>query len=219
MKAAGKTEIVLTGGDVVTAHDPATGKELWRSSGLNPTSDPWYRIVASPLAVDGLVIAPTRRKPMLALTAGGRGDVTASHRVWSYDAGPDVPTPATDGTYLYVLDDKGIVSCLDVKTGQVLYGPQRIAVGTYSASPVVADGKVYAVSEDGLTWHKHPNNPVLSPDPSRAWESHYVTSESVMRMPDGSFRMWYASRKAPPFTNLYFALNTAGWAGPAAQSK
>jgi outer membrane protein assembly factor BamB len=151
VKAPGGTEIVVTGGDVVTGHDPATGKELWRSSGLNPTGDPWYRIVASPLAVDGLVIAPTRRKPMLAIKGGGRGDVTTSHRVWSYDAGPDVPTPATDGTLLYVLDDKGLVSCLDVKTGQVLYGPQRIAVGTYSASPVVADGKVYAVSEDGLT--------------------------------------------------------------------
>lgn len=146
-----KTEIIVTGGDVVTAHDPATGQELWRSTGLNPGNDPWYRIVASPIAVDGLVIAPTRVKPMLALRSGGRGDVTASHRVWSYDHGPDVPTPATDGTYLYVVGDKGLVSCLDVKSGQVLYGPQRIAIGTYSASPVVADGKVYVVSEEGLT--------------------------------------------------------------------
>jgi outer membrane protein assembly factor BamB len=151
VKAAGGREIVVVGGDVVTGHDPATGKELWRSAGLNPGNEPWYRIVASPLAVDGLVIAPTRVKPMLALRGGGRGDVTASQRVWSYDAGPDVPTPASDGTYLYVLGDKGIVSCLDVKTGQVLYGPQRIAAGTYSASPVVADGKVYMVSEEGLT--------------------------------------------------------------------
>jgi outer membrane protein assembly factor BamB len=151
VKAGGRTEIVVTGGDVVTGHDPATGKELWRSSGLNPGNDPWYRIVASPVAVDGLVIAPTRVKPMLALKAGGRGDVTSSHRVWSYDHGPDVPTPATDGTHLYVVGDKGLVSCLDLKTGQVLYGPQRIAIGTYSASPVVADGKVYVVSEEGLT--------------------------------------------------------------------
>lgn len=151
VKAGGKTEIVVTGGDVVTAHDPATGQELWRSTGLNPGNDPWYRIVASPVPLDGMVIAPTRVKPMLALRAGGRGDVTASHRVWSYDAGPDVPTPATDGTHLYIVGDKGLVSCLDAKTGQVLYGPQRIATGTYSASPVVADGKVYVVSEDGLT--------------------------------------------------------------------
>jgi outer membrane protein assembly factor BamB len=151
VKVGSRTEIIVTGGDVVTAHDPANGRELWRSSGLNPGNDPWYRIVASPLSVGGLVIAPTRVKPMLALKPGGSGDVTASHRVWSYDQGPDVPTPASDGQYLYVVGDKGIVSCLDARTGQVQYGPQRIASGTYSASPVVADGKVYVVSEEGLT--------------------------------------------------------------------
>lgn len=72
----------------------------------------------------------------------------------------------------------------------------------------------FAVSLDGINWHKHPANPVLRPDPSRPWESHYVSSQSVIRLPDGRFRMWYASRKKPPFTNLYFALNTASWAGP-----
>src|SRR6185295_5929322 len=77
--------------------------------------------------------------------------VTATHRAWSFDQGPDVPTPATDGTYVYVVNDKGIVSCLDPKTGRALYGPQRIALGTYSSSPVVADGKVYITSEEGVT--------------------------------------------------------------------
>jgi predicted GH43/DUF377 family glycosyl hydrolase len=72
----------------------------------------------------------------------------------------------------------------------------------------------FAASLDGLTWHKHPDNPVLRPDPSRDWESHYVSSQSVMRMSDGSFRIWYASRKQPPFHNLYFAINTARWSGP-----
>jgi predicted GH43/DUF377 family glycosyl hydrolase len=72
----------------------------------------------------------------------------------------------------------------------------------------------FAASLDGVKWYKHPQNPVLRPDPLRPWESHYVSSQSVMRMPDGSFRMWYASRKKPPFTNLYFALNTACWSGP-----
>lgn len=151
VRAGGKVEIVVTGGDVVTAHDPATGRELWRSSGLNPTNDPWFRVVASPVASGGLVVAPTRVRPMLALRAGGRGDVTASHRAWSFDQGPDIPTPATDGTYLYVVGDKGLVSCLELATGKVLYGPQRIANGTYSASPVLADGKLYVVNEDGLT--------------------------------------------------------------------
>ena len=71
----------------------------------------------------------------------------------------------------------------------------------------------FAVSPDGLKWHKHPQNPVLKPDPERAWESNYVTSQSVLRLDDGSFRIWYASRKKPPFVNKYFAINTAIWRG------
>ena len=146
-----QAEIVVTGGDVVTGHDPATGKELWRANGLNPTNDPWYRIVASPVVHGDLVYAPTRVRPMLALRTGGRGDVTQSHRVWSFDNGPDVPTPVTDGTLLYVVNDKGIVWALDAKTGKEVYGPQRLKVGTYSSSPVLADGKIYVTNEDGVT--------------------------------------------------------------------
>ncbi len=71
-----------------------------------------------------------------------------------------------------------------------------------------------AVSSDGIIWHKHPGNPVLRPDPHRPWESHYTTSQSVLRLEDGSFRIWYASRKKPPFLNKYFAINTAVWRGP-----
>jgi hypothetical protein len=72
----------------------------------------------------------------------------------------------------------------------------------------------FAVSLDGVRWHKHPQNPVLRPDEERPWESNYVSSHSVIRLADGSFRIWYASRKAPPFKNLYFALNTAHWTDP-----
>jgi hypothetical protein len=74
----------------------------------------------------------------------------------------------------------------------------------------------FAASLDGKVWHKHPDNPMLRPDPKRPWESNYVGSGCVMRLPDGSYRYWYASRKQPPFLNLYFAINTARWAGPGA---
>jgi outer membrane protein assembly factor BamB len=144
-------EIVVSGGDIVTGHDPATGKELWRSRGLNPDNNPFYRIIASPLAGDGIVYAPTRIKPMLAIKTGGRGDVTESHRAFSFDKGPDVPTPITDGKYLYVVDDKGVVHVLDPKSGAVVYGPERLKPGTYSSSPVLADGRIYISNEEGLT--------------------------------------------------------------------
>ncbi len=145
------TEIVLTGGDVVTGHDPATGKELWRASGLNPTNDGDYRIVASPVVYGEMIFAPTRERPMLALKAGGRGDVTRSHVLWSFGNGPDVPTPVTDGSYLYVVNDRGILWVLDAKTGREVYGRQRLKYGSYSGSPVIADGKIYITNEDGLT--------------------------------------------------------------------
>jgi outer membrane protein assembly factor BamB len=151
VRVKGGTEIVVTGGDVITGHDPATGKELWRANGLNPTNDPYYRIVASPVAVKDVVFASSRVRPLLAVRAGGRGDVTTSHKLWSFDQGPDVPTPATDGTYLYIVNDKGIAWCLEAATGKVLYGPQRLRPATYSASPVLADGRIYVTSEDGIT--------------------------------------------------------------------
>ena len=147
----GKKEIVVTGGDVVTGHDLATGKELWRAQGLNPGKAPNYRIVASPLVVGGLVIAPTRIRPMVAIKPGGRGDVTGTHTAWTFDRGPDVPTPVSDGTLLYCVSDRGVVETLDVKTGAVVYGPERLKPAIYSASPVLADGKIYVTSETGLT--------------------------------------------------------------------
>ena len=70
-----------------------------------------------------LLIAPTRESPMLAIRPGGRGDVTRSHVAWSFTrGGPDVPTPVSDGQYVYVVNDRGIVHCLDVKTGATVYG-------------------------------------------------------------------------------------------------
>ena len=144
-------EVVITGGDVVTGHDPETGQELWRADGLNPQDNGAYRIIASPVVHGEMIYAPTRVRPLLALRAGGRGDVTASHLAWKTDNGPDVPTPVTDGTYFYMVNDRGIVWVLDAQTGAEIYGPQRLRPGTYSASPVLADGKIYITNESGLT--------------------------------------------------------------------
>lgn len=68
-----------------------------------------------------------------------------------------------------------------------------------------------AVSADGLHWVKNPGNPVFMPDPSHDWESHYTTGHTVLRLPDGAFRIWYGSRRKPPFVNKYFAVGTARW--------
>ena len=151
VKAGNHLELVINGGDAVTGHDLATGKELWRGEGFNPDNSPNNRIIASPVAKDGIVYAPTRVRPLQAFRAGGHGDITKSGFVFAFDHGPDVPTPVTDGKYFYIIDDRGVVYCLDAKTGAQIYGGKRIARGTYSSSPTLADGKIYITSEDGVT--------------------------------------------------------------------
>jgi outer membrane protein assembly factor BamB len=149
-----KLTIVITGADCVTGHDADTGKELWRVNGLNPDNNPAYRIVASPTVFDGVIYAPTRVRPLTAFRApkfGETGDITESHKLWTSPNGPDVPTPVTDGKYFYVVNDRGIMWCLDAKTGAVVWGDKRIRPGIYSASPVLADGKIYVTSEEGVT--------------------------------------------------------------------
>ena len=149
----GVTQIVISGGDYVTGHQPDTGKEIWRSGGLNPSQEGNYRVVGSPLAVEGIIYAPTRKKPLLALRAGGTGDITDSHLLWKWDGpgAPDVPTPTCDGTYFYMVDDRGLVTCLDAKTGEVVWGPEHTAQGTVSSSPILADGKLYITNEYAVT--------------------------------------------------------------------
>src|SRR5206468_1772893 len=110
-----------------------------------------FRIVASPVVFGEIVYASGRDRPLLAFRAFGRGDVTRTHRAWSIDAGTDVPTPVTDGKYLYLVRDNGVLICLDANTGVRIYGPTRLRSGTYTASPVLADGKLYVTNEDGVT--------------------------------------------------------------------
>ena len=180
LQYGGKTEIVITGGDVVTGHDPATGKELWRVDGLNPENNPAYRIVASPIIAGDLIIAPTRERPILAIRPGATGNATGTHIAWKFEQrGPDVPSPVSDGTYIYLVTDNGVVWCLDRKTGSVVYGPERIANDLYSASPVIADGKIYVTSENqGITtvYKTGPKFEILS---QNAFEDYTLSSVAI----------------------------------------
>jgi outer membrane protein assembly factor BamB len=152
IRSGGRTEIITTGGDLVTAHDADSGRELWRADVLNPTRATNFRIISSPLIVGDLIIAPTRVRPLVAMRPGGSGDVAKSHVVWTFERGPDVPTPVSDGTYLYLVTEQGLVFCVEVQTGKLVYGPVRLPPDFYSASPLLADGKIFATGETtGLT--------------------------------------------------------------------
>ena len=143
-------QIVVSGGDYVTGHDPDTGDELWRIGGLNPQKRPNYRIAGTPAVVDDMIYVPSRRRPLLALRASG--DPVYAQLVWKWEekGAPDVPSPVSDGRYLYMVDDRGRATCLNAVTGELVWGPERTAQGSVSASPVLADGKLYLINEDAV---------------------------------------------------------------------
>jgi outer membrane protein assembly factor BamB len=148
----GGTQIVVSGGDYVTGHDPVSGEELWRAGGLNPGRNPNWRIVPSPVIVGDMIYVPTRKNPLLAFQVSGQSESTRVRVAWkSTEATPDVPTPVCDGTYFYMVEDRGVVTCLDAKTGETVWGPERTPLGNTSASPVLADGKLYITNENGGT--------------------------------------------------------------------
>ena len=152
LQYGGTTEIVITGGDAVTGHDPGTGAEIWRVDGLNPQNRGDYRVVASPTIMGGLIVSPSRNNPLTAIRPGGKGNISGSHVVWQFDRGPDVPSPVSDGTHVYVVNETGVVYCLNLKTGATVYGPERLPNDFYSASPILADGKIYVTGETtGIT--------------------------------------------------------------------
>ncbi len=148
----GQPQLVVLGGDYVTGHSLASGAEVWRMGGLNPEKHRFYRTIASPLVIGDVVYASsTRGKPFFAFRAAGSGLLPASAVLWKNELGADVPTPATDGKRIFVVNDRGIAVSIDATTGKVLWDRQRIESGTYSASPLLADGKIYATNEEGAT--------------------------------------------------------------------
>jgi hypothetical protein len=75
------------------------------------------------------------------------------------------------------------------------------------------------VSTDGKKWQKFVDNPIFRPEPKHDWESNFTTSQTIMKLPDGTYRIWYASRKKPDlgpaeWSSMYYAIGTARWVGP-----
>jgi len=151
VRAANRVELVASGAEFVIAYDPRTGKELWRSKGVE--SHP----IPSPVAGHGLVYlsAGSQAKRALAIRTGGSGDITGSSAVvWRYDKGTAyVPSPIVLGPYLYLMSDKGLLTCLDALTGAVQYEGGRPPVpATFTASLVAYGDRILQTSEDGDTF-------------------------------------------------------------------
>ena len=147
-----RTELVASGAESVISYDPATGKELWRGKGLESNAIP------SPVATSGhdmvIVSAGFPAKVAYAIRLGAAGELKEADIAWKYAKGTAyVPSPILYGDYVYLLTDKGIMTCLDARTGEVKYEGGRPPVpATFTASPVAFDGKILLTSEDGDTF-------------------------------------------------------------------
>ena len=151
VRAGGRDELVTSGTEWIIAYAPATGKELWRAKGLASNAVP------SPVVSGDVVVvsAGFPDKLAMAIRAGGSGDVTDTPRVlWKYAKGTAyVPSPIAYGGYVYLVTDKGILTCLDARTGEVKYEGGRVPVpATVMASPVAFDGKILLSSMEGDTF-------------------------------------------------------------------
>ena len=142
----GRKQIVSPGAHIVVAYEPKTGAEIWSARYQG------YSIAPRPVYADGLVYMETSfdRSIMLAIHPDGEGDVTETKIAWKQARSiPSTPCPLLTGKHLYIVNDAGIASCLDAKTGRPLW-THRVG-GKFSASPLLADGKIYIQSEGGET--------------------------------------------------------------------
>jgi outer membrane protein assembly factor BamB len=141
----GQIQVVSAGSDMVAAYDPATGREIWKVRYHG------YSVVPRPVYGKGLVFICTGydSPSLLAIRPNGKGgDVTKTHVAWTArKAVPLTPSPILIGDELYTVSDNGVASCLDAMTGKV-HWQERIR-GTYSASPIYANGRIYLQDEGG----------------------------------------------------------------------
>ena len=146
-----RAEVITSGNEWIIAYDPKTGKEVWKIKGHESNAIP------SPLTGHGMVFvyAGFPAKKVMAIKLGASGDLTGSNNlVWHYEKGTAyVPSSILLGDYLYLTTDRGILTCMEAKTGKIVYEGGRIPVpATFTASPVAFDDKILLTSEDGDTY-------------------------------------------------------------------
>lgn len=151
----GRTELLVAGGDCISGHDPKTGEEFWRWGTWNPTRITHWRLVPSPVAAAGVVIAPAPKgEAVFAVKLGGTGTLDDSALAWTTSAerevSSDVSSPVFyDGRFYVLNSDKKILSRVDPATGKADWLGDLGTRIKLEASPTVADGKIYMMNFKG----------------------------------------------------------------------
>ncbi len=140
----GRQELVVSAEGLVLGLDPATGARLWTCDGIADY------VVPSVIARDGVAyVTAGRSGRTLAVRLGGRGNVTATHRLWTLDKTPKVATPLLVDGHLYWLGHQGVATCIEAATGKVVYEERVDIAGRGDkvyASLILAGGKLYGVT-------------------------------------------------------------------------
>ncbi|TWT76782.1 outer membrane biogenesis protein BamB [Planctomycetes bacterium CA13] len=156
----GKPAIAVMGADHLTLHASNTGIELGRLGGFNPAGEKFFRSIASPVAEGGNVVCPYSRGATITTVnmnalAEGKG---ADAIVWFRDdVGSDVPSPVVNSGKVYIVGDgkrdRGLVQCLDIKTGKTLW-KVRLPKSrhSFSSSPLLAGNYLYVTQENATTF-------------------------------------------------------------------
>jgi len=147
VKAGERTELVMSFPMEVRAFDPKTGDELWRCGGLNPL------VYTSPAHGDGVIVAlGGYYGNSIAVKTGGKGDVTATHRLWQlvrHNGG--IGSGVVKDGKLYYHDSGGVALCLDIKTGETLWKDRLPGLSKSWGSFLLAGDRIYALSQAGET--------------------------------------------------------------------
>lgn len=142
----GKAQLLSTGAKAAYGYDPLTGKELWR------VRYPAWSGAPRPVYDQGLgfIVTGHGQTELLGVRIDGQGDVTDSHVAWKVDSMvPRTASPILVDGLLYMVSDDGSVSCLEAPSGKQIWR-SRIG-GTYAASPIYGDQRIYFFSQQGKT--------------------------------------------------------------------
>jgi outer membrane protein assembly factor BamB len=143
----GRVQVVSEAGDVVQGFDAATGERLWSSEVIGEGKVP------STVVGDGLVFTAGGwggKETIKAFRLGGRGELGETNLVWEQKKGmPKVPSLVYVKPHLFAVTDSGVASCIKSLTGELVW-QQRVG-GSFSASPLAAEGRIYLLADDGET--------------------------------------------------------------------
>ncbi len=148
-EVAGRKQIVQVGQNFSRGYDLATGEELWQASGMS------QRPVSTPALMGNMAFVSSARGGAIlqAIRLDQQGDITKSGIEWTVSKQtPDIPSLLlSENRLFFVGSNSGILSCVDAKTGQNLFGPSRLPISAVYSSPVAANGNVYITGRDGKT--------------------------------------------------------------------